>query len=192
MNVEPRHTIEELERFARKETSARVATRLRGVILAMRGREAEVIAQTLGRSRRAVQEWVRWYNEEGLEALRDAPRPGQPKKLTPEQEAQLAAWLERGPDPESGVCALRGPEVRREIEARFGVKYSVPGVYWLLHRLGYSALRPRPLHRKADAAAQEQFKKDAPLLSRSSAKSTRARSSRSGTRTRPASASRAR
>ena len=43
MNVEPRHTIEELERFARKETSARVATRLRGVILAMRGREAEVI-----------------------------------------------------------------------------------------------------------------------------------------------------
>lgn len=100
-----------------------------------------------------MQESIRWYNEEGLEALRDAPRPGQPRKLTPAQEAELTAWLERGPDAESGVCALRGPEIRRYLESSFGVKYSVPGVYCLLHRLGYSALRPRPLHRKSDPAA---------------------------------------
>lgn len=49
MHVEPRHTIEELELHAKKEKTARVALRIRSVILAMRGREAEVIAQTLGR-----------------------------------------------------------------------------------------------------------------------------------------------
>jgi hypothetical protein len=34
----------------------------------------------------------------------------------------------------------------------------------MLHRLGYSALMPRPRHRKADAVSHEQFTKDAPPL----------------------------
>lgn len=191
MHVEPRHTILELEKLAKGETSARVAVRIRAVVLAKRGRDAPTIAQDLGRSRRAVQQWVRWYNEEGLDALRDAPRSGQPKKLTPAQEAQLCAWLDAGPDLDAGESARRGPEVHRHIQREFGVKYSLAGAYAVLHRLGYSALRPRPCHRKADAAAQAQFTKAAPLLSRGSGGTTRARSSKSGTRTRPASGSRA-
>ena len=190
MHVEPRHGIAELERHARAEKKARVAVRIRAVILAMRGRDAPTIADTLGRSRRAVQEWVRWYNQEGLGALRDAPRPGQPRKLTPSQEAALRAWLDAGPEPDE--CARRGPEIRRHVEETFGVKYSVPGAYAMLHRLGYSALRPRPLHRKTDAAAQEAFTTSAPLFWSASAASVPGGSSRSGSRMRPASASRGR
>ena len=39
---------------------------------------------------------------------------------------------------------------------------SLPAVYWLLHRLGYSYLRPRPRHRKADPEAIKEFKRSWP------------------------------
>ncbi len=192
MHVEPRHTIEELEALARREKTVRVAERLRAVILAKRGRDAPTIAKDLGRSRRAVQEWVRWYNEEGVAGLRDAPRPGKTPKLSAEQEQELCAWLDAGPPPDGPTCTLRGPEVRAHIASAFGVKFSVSGAYDLLHRLGYSALRPRSRHRKADPQAQEQFKQDAPLLFVACGVGGRAPSSRSGSRMRPVWVSRAR
>jgi len=192
MHVEPRHTVEELEGLERQEKAARVAIRLRAVILAKRGHDAPSVARLLGRSRRAVQQWVRWYNQEGVGALPDAARAGMKPKLKPEDQAQLCAWLDAGPPPDGPVCAYRGPEVRAHIKAAFGVPFSVSGAYQLLHRLGYSALRPRPRHRKADTAAQEAFKQSAPFLSRTCGASSPAGSSRSGTRTRRASASRAR
>jgi len=40
-----------------------------------------------------VQEWVHQYNQGGPEALVDKPKPGQPKVLTPEQEAEVVKWL---------------------------------------------------------------------------------------------------
>ena len=192
MHVVAHHAVDELERLARQEKVARVAIRLRAVILAKEGHDAPAIARLLGRSRRAVQQWVRWYNQEGVGALPDAPRPGKKTKLTPEQEAGLCAWLDAGPPLEGPVGARRGPEVRAHIKAAFGVPYSLSGAYEVLHRLGYSALRPRPRHRKADPAAQEAFRQSAPLLYRTCGSSSPAGSSRSGTRTRPASASRAR
>lgn len=192
MHVEPRHTVAELERLERKEKSARVAVRLRAVILAAQGHDAPTVAKMLGRSRRAVQEWVRWYNQEGIAALPDAPRPGQKKKLTPQQEQALCAWLDAGPPKDGPVCAYRGPQVRAHLKDFFGVPYSVAGTYEVLHRLGYSALKPRPRHRKADAAAQEEFKKSAPLLWTACGVSTQAGSSRSGTRTKRVWASRGR
>ncbi len=45
----------------------------------------------------------------------------------------------------------------------YHVMLFVSGVYELMHRMGYSWLAPRPLHRHADAEAQEAFKEYAPL-----------------------------
>ena len=61
---------------------------------------------------------------------------------------------------------------------------TLAGVYALMHRLGYEPLRPRPFHPKRDLAAQESFKKEAPLFSKNSGATTPARSSRSGSKTR--------
>lgn len=185
MHVEPRHTREELAALIRKEKNAKVATRMRGILLAMRGRTNKEIGEDLSVASRSTQNWVRSYNARGIEGLRDRPRPGQPKKLSPAEEQKLIEWLEKGPDLEhDGVVAWRGTNLARKIEKHFGKKFSLSGAYSLLHRLGYEPLRPRPIHRKADLAAQEEFKKAAPLFWTSSAATTPARSSRSGGRTR--------
>jgi transposase len=105
---------------------------------------------------------------------------------------RLRRRIDAGANPEDGVCTLRAGQVRSILHAEFGVLDSLCGVYALLHRLGYSCLDPRPRHRKADPEAQEAFKKKPAASSTTSPASTPAGGSRSGSRTRPASAGRGR
>ena len=60
------------------------------------------------------------------------------------------------------MCSLRGKDFQRILAEEFGVQRSLTAVYNLLHSLGYSYLRPRPIHRKSDPAAIEEFKQQWP------------------------------
>jgi transposase len=128
------------------------------------GEEAPAIAHKLGRSRRAVQDWVYRYRDRGIDGLPPTPQPGQRQRLPPGQEAEFLARLDAGPTSKDGVCTLRGKDAVAILEREFGVKYTLNGVYCLLQRLGYSSLRPRPRHENADEEAQERFREQAPLL----------------------------
>ncbi len=58
MHVQPHHTNDELGTLIKREKNARVATRLRGVLLAARGRTHTKIADDLSVAARSVQNWV--------------------------------------------------------------------------------------------------------------------------------------
>jgi transposase len=162
MDVRSHVSLAELERLERIEKDAGRAKRLRIIILAMIGYTAPAIAMSLGLSRRICQRWVYRFNEQGLDGLNDL-RGGEPQSpLTPEQEAMVCERIERGPTLDDEVCSLRGIDFQRILSQEFGVWRSLASVYNLLHRLGYSYLRPRPRHRRADAEAQEKFKNELP------------------------------
>jgi len=182
----------ELDRRIGIERNAKQRDRYRAAAMAIDGREAVAIAGALDRSRRFVQRWAYAYRDGGIGAITIRKQPGRPPRLSPEQERQLGERLDAGPTKQDGVCALRGKDVVRILEREFGQRFALSCVYDLLHRLKFSSLRPRPRHRKNDPDAMEQFKKDAPLLSRKFASSTRTKSSKSGARMRPVSASKAR
>ena len=192
MRVAEHETLDELRRRARGERRAKVAQRLRVVILAREGGTAERVAAAVGLSRRQAQHWVGRYNAHGTAGLEDRPGRGPKRPLSPEQEQALCQRLDAGPRPEDGVCALRGRDVRRILAEEFGVARKLAAVYDLLHRLGYSCLMPRPAHRRGDPAAQEEFKKTCPPASRRFAGRTPAAGSKSSSRTSAASASRGR
>ena len=77
--------------------------------------------------------------------------------------ASLRQRIEAGPTPEDEVCSLRGLDIQRILGQEFGVWRSLAGIYQILHRLGYSYLRPRPRHRRADPEAQEEFQREIPV-----------------------------
>jgi transposase len=162
MDVREHLPLEELVRLERVEKDAARSKRLRIVILAIGGYTAPAIAMSVGLSRRICQRWIARYNAEGLEGLDDRrgrePRP----TLTPTQEEQVRERLDAGPCPADRVCSLRGLDVQRILASEFGVLRSLPAVYYLLHRLGYSCLRPRPRHRRSDPQAQQEFKRTLP------------------------------
>ena len=181
--------VEIQERMA-VEKNAKQRDRLRAVALALEGQEAPRIAVMLGRSRRFVQTWVYVYRDCGLEALQATPQSGRPVQLSAQEQDQFKARMTAGPSAaDEGLCTLRGKDAQRILQQEFGKKYTLSGAYKLLHRLDFSCLMPRSVHRKNDPAAMAQWLADAPLLSRKSAKPTPSKASKSGSRTKPGSAS---
>lgn len=158
MQVAGHVSLEELKRIERAEKNAGRSKRLRIIILAIEGWTAPALAMSVGLSRRICQRWVYRYNDQGLEGLDDrrgTPQPSLP--IAPQQVSQFRERLDAGPLPEDHVASLRGQDLKRILATEFGLLRSLAGVYHLLHKLGYSYLRPRPRHRKADAAKQAEF-----------------------------------
>lgn len=182
--------IAELDRRIDVEKGARQRDRLRAARLAIQGEEAAVIAAELDRSRSFVQDWAYAYRDGGLDAIAAKPQPGAPTKLPRGREEEFQQRMLAGPTPADGVCTLRGKDAARILEREFGAAYTLGGAYQMLHRLGFSSLRPARRHRKNDPEKMREFLASAPLLSKQSPKSTRRKRSRSGSRTRPASDSR--
>jgi transposase len=101
------------------------------------------------------------FNAEGIEGLRDRPRSGRPPWLDDGQLAAFKALVLRGPDPErDGVSSWRARDLCRIVEDRCGVSYTENGMLRLLHDLGLSWQKARPIHPEADPKAQARFKKN--------------------------------
>ena len=141
------------ERY-RRERRADVRPRLHGLWLVRAGRSAREAAEVLGVHERTVTRWLGWYRTGGLAAVeaRHAGGQGAPSFLTAEQRAALAAEVATG-------RFRTGAEIRRWVEERWGVAYTEGGMYALLQRLRCAPKVPRPLHAKADTAAQARWKK---------------------------------
>src|SRR3954454_23866159 len=183
----------ELRREAARCRDARAARRMLALALVLEGASREEAARAAGMDRQTLRDWVHRYNDEGLAGLHDRHRSGRKPRLTPEQEAELAAAVERGPDPDrDGVMRWRRVDLKALIEARYGVALHERSVGKVLRRLGFARISVRPRHPKSDEAAQAAFKKASPIWPRRRCPSTRAGDlSRLGFRTRPASAGRA-
>ena len=179
----------QLRQQSRQQRDAKQRDRYRAVLLALEGHDAPAIARTLGRSRRFVQAWVYRYRDRGLEAIAPKRQTGRPPNLPARKEAPFKKRFLAEPTEADGVCTLRAKEAQRILQEEFGVAYTLPGVYDLLHRLGLSCLVPRPRHRKNDPQRMQQWVENAPLLSEKLAKRTPSRRSNSGSKTKRGSAS---
>lgn len=183
---------EELARKAKQERDARVRARILAIRYLRLGHTVPEGAKALGMSERQLRTWVHRYNAEGIPGLRDRPRPGQPPHLALSHLERFQERVRGGARVQDGVCALRGVDFQRILRKEFGAEYSLPGVYFLLHRLGFSSLVPRPKHRQADERAQAAFKKTSPNASARSRPIIHRKESKSGSRTKRASGNRGR
>jgi transposase len=150
----------ELRAMARRERDGRVSARLLALASALDGMSRDGAARAAGMDRQTLRDWVRRYNAEGVEGLRDRPRPGRPCALDEGRQAALKALILKGPKLERDGCvAWRARDLRELVGRRFGVRYSESGVRRLLHALDLSWQEARPIHPEADPRAQERFKK---------------------------------
>jgi transposase len=153
-----------LRRAARRATSVAASRRMLALALVMEGTSRTEAAQAAGMDRQTLRDWVHRYNQEGLAGLTDRHGNFGPKRfLSPAQEAEVAAWVRRGPDlAEHGVVRWRRADLARAIEATFGIVLAERSISNVLHRLGFRRLVARPRHPGHDAAAQASFKATSP------------------------------
>jgi transposase len=153
----------ELRRLARRERDGRVSARLLALANALDGLPREQAARLAGMTGQTLGDWVHRYNAEGVEGLRERPRPGRPCALDEGQQAALKALVLRGPSLERDGCiAWRARDLCALVEGRFGVRDGESGMLKLLKGLDLSWQKARPIHPEADRKAQERFKKPCP------------------------------
>src|SRR5574339_1239706 len=88
----------ELEELYQRTNKPRYRTRAQMVLLsAEKGLKAEEIAQIVRESHITVLRWLKRYLAEGIEGLKDDPRPGRSTIVTPEYRKQLLEVVSRRP-----------------------------------------------------------------------------------------------
>ena len=93
-----------------------------------------------------------------MPSLCNRTAPGRQPSLSPAQQAELAGWVEQGPDPErDGVVRWRRTDLRERIAQSFGVPLHERTVGKLLRKLNFRRLSARPKHPDSDPAVQEAF-----------------------------------
>ena len=90
--------LSELEELYQKTDKPRYRTRAQMVLLSSeQGLKAEEIAQIVRESDITVLRWLKRYLAEGIEGLKDAPRPGRSVVVTPEYRKRLLEVVRRRP-----------------------------------------------------------------------------------------------
>jgi transposase len=165
-----------------------IRDRIRTIILVFKGMTDANIAEKLDYSVQWVKKWIGRYKRFGFEGLRDQVRAGAPMKLTEDQVMELYQQVLKGPDENEILARYRISDLRDLIGSKWGIKYSIGGLHALMKRMKLSHVTPRPHHPKNDPVVMEKWKKKPRRLSKKSAPSAPAKSSRSGSRTSHASA----
>ncbi len=150
----------ELRGWARKAGNDRASARDFAIANALNGLKRAAAARLAGMERQALRDAVVRYNAEGLAGLYDRPKGRPARRLDAAETAALAAVFLKGPEPAvNGVSAWTRADLCRWLEARFGKSYHPSSMTRVLRRMGFSRQKARPVHPKADPAAQERFKK---------------------------------
>jgi len=112
----------DLRAAASKAHDANAARRMLALALVLEGVERKTSAETCGMDRQTLRDWVHRYNAEGLAGLLNRRSAGPSPLLNPDQKAALAQMVREGPDlGADGVARWRRVDLKRRIEARFGV-----------------------------------------------------------------------
>jgi len=164
-----------LRRLALGSGNSAQVRRLLAIAAIYEGMSRADAGRLAGMDRQILRDWVERFNEGGPEALFNHSAPGNPRRLTPEQEGELAKIVEAGPASEGldHLARWRCADLRTLIQERWGVDYHVRTIGKLLHRLGFSHITTRPKHYRQDEEAMEAFKKTSLRRSRRFAMSSR-------------------
>jgi len=146
---------EKLGRLYRSEKDVQNRKRLHGLWLIRQGRAMTEVADIIGVHYRTVQEWVSWYRQGGVEAVRTHRHGGkraQKRRLNAEQEAELKQKADAGEirSIADGVCWAQ------ECHQVF---YTYWGMRHVFVRLRLRHKVPRPRNPKASEEEQAAWKK---------------------------------
>ncbi|MGC9199294.1 MAG: IS630 family transposase [Acidobacteriaceae bacterium] len=125
-----------LEEWAHSRTmEARLVERARIVLGCIEGQTVSAVAESFKVRANTVIDWRRRFEREGVEGLRDRPRPGKPRQYTEEFRNRVLSALEQPPP--RGQAVWDGPALAKYL------KTSVHAVWRVLRKEGIFLARQR-------------------------------------------------
>lgn len=154
-------SLEDLHRTIRTG-SCETRRRCMAIIMLITGSSREQVQEAMLASASAVRKWVRAFNEAGIDGLIVRPRPGAPRKVSPEQVDKITEELQQrqeGPEPFPTAKAFHGYVVEK-----YQVECSYQTLLRLLHEKDFVLKVPRPWPDRQDESAREAFRRLVPEL----------------------------
>jgi transposase len=133
-----------------RSEESRYDHRLHGVLLVAQGNSCYQVAEWLGQHPTTVERWVRRFEQRGMNALREAERPGRPGRLDDKTWEAIERDLR--------IARLLSHHLR----SSYGIALGVRQCQRLFWAMGFRRRKPRPLIAPADPEAQRAFKKTRP------------------------------
>ncbi len=182
----------ELRRLAVQTKDASESRRLLWITAVLDEISQAEAARIGGMDRQTLRDWAHRFNEQGPAGLKENRRWGNPHRLMKAQLLDFAALVETGPDRAvHGVVRWRRLDPTALVAERFGVEYHECTIGKLLKHLGFSHVSACPRHPKQNGEVVQAFRKTSRARSTPISAAWPVESlSRSGSRTRPASARR--
>ena len=156
----------ELREVAARTQDAKAARRMLAIGLVLEDWSREAAAEACAMDRQTLCDWVHCYNALGLSGLFDRPRRNGPRpRLSAEQLAKVAEWVEQGPEFErDGVVRWRCVDLQRRIAQEFAVQLHERTVGKLLRRRSFRRLSVRPQHPLSKPEEHAVFSAALPVL----------------------------
>ena len=153
----------ELRGLAARTRNASQSRRLLSLAAVLDGMNRTEAARIGGMDRQTLRDWVHRFNAHGPDGLADIRSKGSKSRLSVEQQRNLTALVETGPDRAvDGVVRWRRVDLQRIIKQRFGITYHERTVGKVLKALGFSHISARPRHPAQDERTIAAFKKTLP------------------------------
>lgn len=158
---DPKILLEQGKTIVTENAESKFIHRVSMVNLLLSGMSPKVLSGFCGYSERTLQAWLKNVDESGWETLMAVKQNGRPCRLTDEQVRKLHDAVKCDPD-NFGYNVWDGPSLSDYIKSEFGIDYGVRACQNLLHRMGFSLIRPQtyPSLENPDDDARAGFKKN--------------------------------
>jgi transposase len=147
-----------------RSEESRYDHRLHGLLLVTAGCSCREVAELFGENGTTVQRWVRRFEQDGLDALREGERPGRPRRLDARQWRKLQGDLRKIPR-EFGLAATLwdGPVLSEHLRRHYKVQIGVRQCQRLFRQMDFRLRKPRPQVAQADPLKIAAVKKTPPI-----------------------------
>ena len=144
----------------RRSEEARYDHRLHGVLLVAQGMTCPEVGRVLGDSPRAVEYWVKRFEDRGLSGLIDGERSGRPRRLSDEQLEVINTVLRQTPESVGLTGNIwDGKSLSAFIRKQFRIMLGVRQCQYMFKSLGFRLRKPRPTIARANPELQSAYKK---------------------------------
>jgi putative transposase len=147
---------ESFEKIYRYEQDAKTKERMLLVLMVVyQGKISANVARDLHRSKAKASDWLKRYDKEGMEGLKDRTKSGRPSKLSEETSYQIKQELKQSNH------GWTTKQVEELIIKKSGIKYHSIHIYRILRKWGFKQKKvPRKIHvNTASQQEKEDFKK---------------------------------
>jgi len=146
---------ESFEKIYRYEQDAKTKERILLVLMVVyQGKISADVARDLHRSKAWASDWLKRYDKEGMEGLKDRTKSGRPSKLSEETSYQIKQELKQSNH------GWTTKQVEELIIKKSGIKYHSIHIYRILRKWGFKQKVPRKIHvNTASQQEKEDFKK---------------------------------